>query len=86
MEVFRFIAPVHIEFGPGTVARLGEHVRGLGSRALLITDPGLVAAGIAEQVQSVLKEAGVDMTSPEPVEQALALFARLLDQMEELAR
>jgi len=59
MEVFRFIAPVHIEFGPGTVARLGEHVRGLGSRALLITDPGLVAAGIAEQVQSVLKEAGV---------------------------
>ena len=32
----------------------------------------------------LLKGAGVDMTSPEPVEQALALFGELLDEMEKL--
>ena len=32
-----------------------------------------------------LKDAGVDMTGPEPVEQALELFGQLLDEMEELA-
>lgn len=33
----------------------------------------------------LLREAGVDMTSPEPIEQALATFGGLLDQMEKLA-
>lgn len=35
---------------------------------------------------NLLKGAGVDMTSPEPVQKALDVFAGLLDQMEELAR
>ena len=33
---------------------------------------------------SLLKMAGVDMTTPEPVDRALEYFARLLDEMEEL--
>ncbi|MCJ7800791.1 MAG: oligoendopeptidase F family protein, partial [Candidatus Marinimicrobia bacterium] len=32
----------------------------------------------------ILKKAGVDMSSPEPVEQAMQLFDSLVDQMEEL--
>jgi oligoendopeptidase F len=32
----------------------------------------------------LLKGAGVDMGSPQPVADALALFGRLLDEMEEL--
>ena len=32
----------------------------------------------------LLKGAGVDMSSPEPVNEALALFGRLLDEMEQL--
>jgi oligoendopeptidase F len=32
----------------------------------------------------ILKDAGVDMTSPEPVEAVVRLFSRLLDQLEEL--
>ena len=32
----------------------------------------------------MLKDAGVDMTTPQPVNDALALFATLLDEMEEL--
>ncbi|MFZ5817753.1 MAG: oligoendopeptidase F [Bacillota bacterium] len=41
--------------------------------------------GSSDYSTNLLKEAGVDMTSPEPVQQALDLFGRLLDQMEELA-
>ena len=33
---------------------------------------------------SLLRTAGVDMTTPKPVEEALALFDRLLDEMEAL--
>ena len=34
----------------------------------------------------LLKIAGVDMTSPEPVQQALNVFEDLLSQMEELCK
>ncbi|MFO7274720.1 MAG: oligoendopeptidase F [Bacillota bacterium] len=42
-------------------------------------------SGSSDYSTNLLKKAGVDMTSPEPVQQALDVFARLLDQMEELA-
>ena len=34
----------------------------------------------------LLKGAGVDMTTTEPVDQALQLFGELLDEMEELMK
>ena len=40
--------------------------------------------GCSKSPIDLLKGAGVDMTSPEPVNQALALFGRLLDEMEAL--
>ncbi|MFZ5826230.1 MAG: oligoendopeptidase F [Bacillota bacterium] len=46
---------------------------------------GFLKKGSSDYSTNILKEAGVDMTSPEPVQQALDLFASLLDQMEELA-
>lgn len=42
-------------------------------------------SGSSDYSTNLLKEAGVDMTSPEPVQQALDVFARLLDEMERLA-
>ncbi len=42
-------------------------------------------SGSSDYSTNLLKEAGVDMTSPEPVQQALDVFARLLDEMEQLA-
>lgn len=42
-------------------------------------------SGSSDYAINVLKKAGVDMTSPEPVQQALDVFARLLDEMERLA-
>lgn len=41
-------------------------------------------AGESKYAIDILKDAGVDMTSPEPVEAVVRLFAQLLDQLEEL--
>ena len=47
--------------------------------------PGLAwAGGCSRSPIDLLQAAGVDMTSPEPVNQALALFGELLDEMEKL--
>ena len=45
-----------------------------------------LAGGCSKSPIDLLKGAGVDMTSPEPVNQALELFGQLLDEMEELTR
>ena len=43
-----------------------------------------LSGGCSKSPIDLLKGAGVDMTSPEPVNQALALFGELLDEMEAL--
>ena len=43
-----------------------------------------LSGGCSKSPIDLLKGAGVDMTGPEPVNQALELFGRLLDEMEEL--
>ena len=45
---------------------------------------GFLSGGCSKTPIDLLKGAGVDMTSPEPVNQALELFGRLLDEMEAL--
>ena len=47
---------------------------------------GFLSGGCSKSPIDLLKGAGVDMTSPEPVDQALALFGKLLDEMEELTK
>ena len=43
-----------------------------------------LSSGCTKSPIDLLKDAGVDMTTPAPVNDALALFAKLLDEMEEL--
>lgn len=43
-----------------------------------------LSSGCTKSPIALLKDAGVDMTSPAPVEQALQLFDELLDEMEKL--
>ena len=43
-----------------------------------------LSGGCSKSPIELLKDAGVDMTAPEPVEQALELFGTLLDEMEAL--
>ena len=45
-----------------------------------------LSGGCSKSPIDLLKGAGVDMTGPEPVNQALQLFGELLDEMEELMR
>ena len=45
---------------------------------------GFLSGGCSKTPIDLLKGAGVDMTSPEPVNQALELFGQLLDEMEAL--
>ena len=45
-----------------------------------------LSGGCSKSPIDLLRGAGVDMTSPEPVDQALALFGELLDEMEELTK
>jgi alcohol dehydrogenase class IV len=81
---WRFYTAGEIIFGRGTVRRTGEVVRGLGAvRACLITDPGLVAAGLHEPVLASLSEAGVeadlhDGGQPKPTVDAVAASAAAL--------
>ncbi|MBT6504903.1 MAG: iron-containing alcohol dehydrogenase [Deltaproteobacteria bacterium] len=49
--------------------RLGDTIKGLGAqRLLLITDPGIVSAGIAGKIKESLLKAGFEMTAFEKVE------------------
>ena len=45
-----------------------------------------LSGGCSKDPVDLLKGAGVDMSSPQPVADALALFGRLLDEMEELLK
>ncbi|MBO5032524.1 MAG: oligoendopeptidase F [Lachnospiraceae bacterium] len=45
-----------------------------------------LSAGCSKDPVSILKDAGVDMSTKKPVEEALKLFDNLIDEMEELMR
>ena len=62
-ERFDFVPRTRLVFGAGTVARVGELAAELGGRrVLLVTDPGLVKAGHAAQVQESLAKAGLHVS------------------------
>ena len=69
--------PTRILFGEGALKELPDRVRGLGgSRVLLVVDPGVVAAGLAARVESVLGAGGLtfvtfDRVAPNPVEDSV---------------
>ncbi len=57
---FDFRSPEHIVFGIGTVERLGELAKGLGSRApLVMTDRVLYELGATEAAEASLRDAGL---------------------------
>jgi 4-hydroxybutyrate dehydrogenase len=75
MSIVTWSFPTTIVFGNGSLAKLPDHVRrASGTRALLVCDPGVVRAGIAERVKGVLEGAGVrvavfDKVAANPVEE-----------------
>ncbi|MBI2804955.1 MAG: iron-containing alcohol dehydrogenase [Planctomycetes bacterium] len=70
LQPFDFHTPTRVMFGPGTLNRLGELARELGAtRALLVTDPGLEAAGHPQRAQDSLKHAGLEVFVFDDVEE-----------------
>jgi oligoendopeptidase F len=45
---------------------------------------GFLQSGGSDFSLNILKKAGVDMSSPEPIRQAMDVFKGLIEQMEEL--
>lgn len=85
MSPFTFNTSPSIRFGTGIIAQLGDIVRAeIGTRILLVTDPGMVATGIVDRVSDVLQAMGVEITlfaeveadPPEAVIEAAAASAR----------
>jgi alcohol dehydrogenase class IV len=61
MTPFTFNTTKSIQFGAGALGRLGELVRAsMGTRVLLVTDPGMMATGIVDRAIGILVEAGIE--------------------------
>lgn len=45
---------------------------------------GFLKSGGSDYSINILKKAGVDMSTPAPIEQALSVFESLIEQMEQL--
>lgn len=70
LQPFDFHVPTRIVFGQGSLLRLGELARELGGqRVLLVTDPGLWAAGHPQRALESLNEAGLQAFPFSAVEQ-----------------
>ncbi|HVJ88233.1 MAG TPA: iron-containing alcohol dehydrogenase, partial [Labilithrix sp.] len=73
MSIVTWSYPTTVVFGNGAVAKIGDYVRrASGKRALVVCDPGVVKAQIAERVQKHLESAGIaamifDRVEPNPV-------------------
>jgi len=84
MKSFSFQLPTRIEFGNGVSSTIGEEVRRLGgSRALIVTDPGVEAAGLVDPVAACLTKAGVhtvlfDAVAPNPRDTCVQQGAELV--------
>jgi alcohol dehydrogenase class IV len=62
-DTFTFNTTKSIQFGTGVLSRLGELARAhIGSRLLVVTDPGMMSTGIVERALAVLDAAGVATT------------------------
>jgi len=62
LTAFDFHTPTRVVFGAGSLSRLGELARELGDqRILLVTDPGLEAAGHPQRAVASLRDAGLEV-------------------------
>ena len=83
MKPFNFNTSASIRFGAGLLAQLGEMVvNEIGTRVLLVTDPGMMATGIVDKALASLKCAGVEVTlyqdvKADPPESTVNLCAQM---------
>ena len=62
MTPFVFNTAASIQFGAGKIAELGNMARAaMGTRVMLVSDPGLVQLGMVAQAVEILENAGLDV-------------------------
>lgn len=72
MKTYSYQLPTRIEFGNGVSKQVGAEAQALGAtRALVVTDPGVLAAGLVDPIVADLTEAGIatvvfDRVAPNP--------------------
>ena len=81
---FDFQPRTRVIFGVGALDRIGEVASALGTRALLVTDPGIVAAGHLDRARRALNAAGVNVAIFDAVKENPT--TREVDQCVEAAR
>lgn len=59
-NAFQYFSPIEFIFGAGRVVEAGSRLRANGhQRALIVTDEGIVGAGLVDEVEAMLSEHGV---------------------------
>jgi len=57
LRQFSFELPTRIEYGGGVISKLGDELRLLkAQKVAIITDPGIIKAGLLDKITSILKE------------------------------
>jgi alcohol dehydrogenase class IV len=69
MNSFIFNTTASVRFGAGMISQLGEMVKtSIGTRVLLVTDPGMMATGIVDKALDALGASGIDVAVFQDVE------------------
>jgi alcohol dehydrogenase class IV len=82
--MFKFQASTKLLFGVDTISQLGQEVQSLGGqKGLIVTDKGIVRAGILEKVTKPLAEAAIEVAvfdeiEPNPTDAAIVAGAQRL--------
>lgn len=62
MTPFNFNTSASVRFGPGLLSQIGEIAKEeMGTRVLLVTDPGMMTTGIVDKALASFKKAGVEV-------------------------
>lgn len=59
MNEFEFFTPTNIIFGRGSISRVAVEAKKLGRRGLVVTDSGMLSAGLAKKVTDYLDKKGL---------------------------
>jgi aldehyde dehydrogenase (NAD+) len=70
---FNYFAPTKVIFGEGSVAELPMEVKALGSKAFLVTDPGLIETGLVNQVKETLGDLLVGLYADVPQDSGMTV-------------
>ncbi len=84
LREFSFELPTRIEYGVGVISKLGDELRLLkAQKVAIITDPGIIKAGLLDKITSILKEEKLlynvfDGVDPNPKDQNVERGAQVV--------